>query len=867
MWRSGALVASLAAASAGCGGDPAISRAPGEPSGGRARVVGRADGRYDVFDADTLLLAGAAAEALVERDGERFTVSTRGCAGAWAERRALPDPTATEPAAALTRECTDRGVTLALSLSSLPEGDAIEVHLELANTGTAPLRVWRLTPALAGGDDGGLFLGAEVSRHRILDDGNSVVLDVEANLHLATANARQPIIDSFFEVTGRGAVLSNWNHAITDLDSGRSWVAGAGRVERAAPTFGTTADPDSPRRDAPSDRTGFAEYAADQILMFDGKELPPGGTLSAEPVLFVASAPSAHAGLERWASWVGVRSGRPLEPSAALHVPTGWNSWTGSGFTGGLGTDIDEALLDENLQVMAREFAPFGVEYFQIDDGYQVRQGEWEAHPQRFPSGLGPLVGRIEEEGLRPGFWVAAFRANADAQVVADHPDWFLLPGEGVLGAVFSVSEDERVLDLSNDAAIEWLEATIARYRTEWRTRWLKLDFAYFALTYRPRARPELTAIEAYRRGLVAVRDALGDDAFYLGIAVMGPNFGVVDGMRLTLDDGPKWEQSNPFSLAGDGGSFKSTVKTGAKRWYFHGRTWVNHHDLLFFRTSTEDPDPPVTFGEAITLASFMGVMGSIVKFGEDLRQLTPEQIQLWRKLLPPYPASARPRDVFEREYPELYDLDVRFTLAAEPDAEDTPEPWKVIGILNWGRNFDWSGDERLDLPDEARRYPIDLHEWGLDPETDYHVFEFWSQQYLGRVRGRLEREVAAHGHEVLALRRDRGVPMFLGHDRHWTQGGTDLAGERWDAAARALEIRLRTEAAPAGAAPHRVSVKVHVPGGDAPTRVEPAGVAATMDGEVLTLEWEPAAPGVTSLRVSFPHAGAQSARAPSRGP
>lgn len=852
MVRRGVTLGGLALVATACGSDPEVSRGPAGPEAGPARVVGRADGRFDVRDGETLLLAGAAAEAEVDRGGERFTVTTRDCDAPWSERRAIPDATATEPAAALVRECSTREVTLALSLFALPEGDAIEVHLEVRNDGAAPLRVWRLTPVGVSGD-GGLFLGQDVRRHRVLDDGNSVVLDVEANLHLATANARQPIVDSFFGVTGRGAILSNWNHAITDLDSGRAWVAGAGRVERAAPTFGTTADPDAPKLDGASGRTGFSEYYADQILMFDGKAVAPGATLAAEPVLLVASAANAHAALERWASWVGVRSGRPLQPSRSLHVPTGWNSWTGSSFTGGLGTDIDAQLMAENLGVMAREFAPFGVEYFQIDDGYQARQGEWAPHPTRFPDGLGPLVSEIEAKGLRPGFWIAAFRADADAQVVAEHPDWFLLPGEGVLGSIFSVSDSERVLDLSNDAAIEWLEATIGRYRREWRTRWLKLDFAYFALTYRPRARPELTAIEAYRRGLLAVREALGDDAFYLGIAVMGPNFGLVDGMRLTLDDGPKWEQTNPYSLTGDGGSFKSTVKTGAKRWYFHGRTWVNHHDLLFFRTSTEDPEPPVTFGEATTLASFMGLMGSIVKFGEDLRTLTPEQISLWRKLLPPYPASARPRDVFEREYPELYDLDVTFTLAAEPGAADAPEPWKLVGLLNWGRNLDWTGEERVELPDEARRYELELATLGLEAEADYHAFEFWTQRYLGRVRGRLVREVAAHGHEVIALRRDRGTPMFLGHDRHLSMGGTDLASERWDAAARALELALKTDAAPVGAAPHELAVRIHVPGGGAPTIVEPASVTATMEGEVLTLRWSPSSAGTTALRVVFP--------------
>jgi hypothetical protein len=42
---------------------------------------------------------------------------------------------------------------------------------------------------------------------------------------------------------------------------------------------------------------------------------------------------------------------------------------------------------------------------------------------------------------------------------------------------------------------------------------------------------------------------------------------------------------------------------------------------------------------------------------------------------------------------------------------------------------------------------------WGLDPGSAYLAHEFWSETFLGVVRGQLERTVAAHGHEVIALR------------------------------------------------------------------------------------------------------------------
>jgi alpha-galactosidase len=249
--------------------------------------------------------------------------------------------------------------------------------------------------------------------------------------------------------------------------------------------------------------------------------------------------------------------------------------------------------------------------------------------------------------------------------------------------------------------------------------RWIKLDFAYLALPYAP---PEstLTAVEAYKRALRSVREELGDDVFFLGIGLMGMNYGLADGMRLTLDNGPHWEEDDPFALIGSGRNFKATVRTGAGRYYLHNRVWINHDDLLFFRTDSSRPETPVTLEEATTFASFIGLAGSIVKFGEDLRTLTPEQIQIWRKLLPIYPATARPLDLFTRLYPERWILHIDGTSAG------STARWSVLGLLNWGRNYDYSVDGAAqEIPDAERSYEVDLGTLGLRRDRDFLAYEF----------------------------------------------------------------------------------------------------------------------------------------------
>ena len=493
---------------------------------------------------------------------------------------------------------------------------------------------------------------------------------------------------------------------------------------------------------------------------------------------------------------------------------------------------------------MAREFAPFGVDYFQIDDGYQIAEGDWEPRDDRFPSGIPALSQRIRAEGLIPGIWISGFLARVDSSLATDHPDWLQPPEGNITADLLDPGESLRALDLSNSEVISWLTDTMTRYRDDWDMGWIKLDFAYHAALFSPRADPTMTAMEAYRQGVMAVRDALGDDVFYMGIGLMGVNYGVVDAMRLTLDNGPLWEEADPFSLFGDGNNFKNGVRVAARRYFLNHRVWISHADLLFFRTDRAHPEPVVTMEEATTLASFMGLSGAIVKFGEDLRTLTPEQINVWRRLLPIYPAGARPMDLFTRHYPEQYLLPIDGTLAGSDAA------WTVIGLLNWGRNYDYDAD-RVEMADEGRTYEIDLGEWGLDPEQDYLATEFWRESFEGIVTGELEYEVPAHGHAVITLRPATGAPQFLGHNRHFTQGATDLVEEAWDDEAQTLSVSLEVDAGSEDAVPFEYRLRFYVPEGYTFLEIALPGIFEVEDS-VLTYRFTPTEPGRLDLELGF---------------
>ncbi|MCB9592206.1 MAG: alpha-galactosidase [Sandaracinaceae bacterium] len=817
------------------------------PEPGRAALVTHDDGRADLADdAGTMYLRGLWAEALYrEGDAER-TVQTSDCPGAWAALDAAwSDAPRFADGAGQVFTCeTSDGVGLTWRLWLDRAHDALLADVTVRSVAGGPERTaLRLTPLITEGAEGGVFLGTDVARHRILDNGADVVRETEAYLHYPEER-RSPLL-SAVPIESRGDIVANWNAAVADLEGGRHLIVGALAVERGLPTFGLSAR--TRPLDAITGRRGFGALYADSVLVFEGKPLHPGGSIASETVYADALARDPLVGLEAYAEAVAAFEGVTVwtRREGGRRVPNGWNSWSGGGSSGGLGTNIDEALMRENLAIMARELAPFGVDYFQIDDGYQDHSGDWGSDLERFPGGVDGFAAEIEAAGLAPGIWIQAFLVDEESDLAAAHPDWLHDPADAALGSILSPSPGLRAVDLGNDAVTGWLGDLMRRYREDWGMRWLKLDFSYLAFPYTSRANPELTSVEAYRRGLRAIHDALGPDVFFLGIGMVGMNYGIVDGMRLTLDDGPIWEEPSPLAPFGAAGTLKSSVRTGSRRYYLHGRLWISHDDLLFFRTAPDHPE--LTLDEATTFASFIAMSGSIVKLGEDLRTLTPPQIQVVRRLLPSYPTAGRPLDLFTRNYPEIWHYPIDGTLAGSSAA------WEVVGLLHWGRNYDFSVDGAPpEMADEARTYSVPLADLGLDPDADYLAQEFWTEAFLGTVRGTLTQTVAPHGHAVIALRPALDHPQLLGSNRHVTQGATDLIEETWDDATRTLTVRLQVDAGAADAIPFEYRVRIHAPDGFVLDAAGASGGAVEQDGEVVTVTFTPDAPGERALVVPF---------------
>jgi len=229
--------------------------------------------------------------------------------------------------------------------------------------------------------------------------------------------------------------------------------------------------------------------------------------------------------LARYAALLGERLGQGRVASP----PRVWCSWYS------LYTEIHEAQL---LKILADAGdLPFDV--FQIDDGWQVRIGDWEAN-EKFPHGMAYLAERIRESGRRAGLWLAPLLVVPSASLYRQHRDWLLHDEKGrLVSAGFNWGEPLYALDTTHPAVLDWLADLMRKVRA-WGYDYLKLDFLYAGALPGKRYRP-VPREAAYRQGLQVIRQALGDAYLLTCGAPILPSLGLCDGIRVGPDVAEHW--------------------------------------------------------------------------------------------------------------------------------------------------------------------------------------------------------------------------------------------------------------------------------------------------------------------------------------
>jgi len=624
----------------------------------------------------------------------------------------------------------------------------VQMEVRVAEgTELADQEITEVSPLVVESERGGaFFVGTDPASHLAADDGSDMYFDFAARVYRMGKGG-----SAFFPHKGS---VSNWNAALFDRESGAALVAGFMSFDQGV---GLVAF-DHVGKDQAED-SGRESFGRFEGFNFHSPAILPakedGVGVMRSGLFYLDFGPSSpQEGLELYAERYRIRSGKPL----VQDVPSGWNSWGGGSGSGGPGANIDESFILANLEPMQEDFAPFGMKYFLIDDGWQVEHGDWFTNPERFPphngqDGLKWLAQEIEDRGFTPGIWIAPFWIKKSAALAKEHPDWFAEVSD--LGGVM-VGPNDLIPDLTKPEVLDWVWETFHRIAKEWGFKFIKMDFSYYALFAGKLADPTKDAAQAYHNALSVIRDAIGPETFLVTVSAMGLCFDSANGSRLTLDNEPMWGDHEKQGI-------KVTLLTAAHRYYLNW-LWANHPDLLFYRDNMG-----LTLSEARTWTSMVALLGGIVKLGETYTAMHehPDWLALVRPLLPIYPVSARPLDMFVLKYPEVW--------RQRPEREG--REWVVLGLFNWGINEDvFTAKE---IPEETRTKEVSFEALGLVPGTPYLVMDAWTHECEWLEDVAISRTLPPRTEAVLIVRLRAEEPIIVATSRHLLGGAVEVENEQ----------------------------------------------------------------------------------------
>jgi len=497
----------------------------------------------------------------------------------------------------------------------------------------------------------------------------------------------------------------------------------------------------------------------------DGTRLNPGAAMETDWAVFNPILLDHRDPLDKYLEAVA----RENDVRVPAESPVGWCSWYH------FYTNVTARDVENNLQSILDGQERLPVQLVQIDDGFETQVGDWFSFNKKFPEKVAPLAQKISSEGLIPGLWLAPFIVHPDSVLIREHPDWMLRDAKG-RPAVAGLGWNKLCtgLDLTVPEALQYACDVVRTAAKEWGYPYLKLDFLYAAALPAVHHDPTLTRAQIMRRGMEALREAMGPDVTLLGCgAPLGPSLGLVDAMRIGADVSGDWAPSFNGIQAFIGKEpampcARNSIRNILTRASLHSRWWVNDPDCLLIR-----PDTHLSLDEVISLTTVIGMTGGSLLLSDDLPKLPAERMHLAEVLLPVIGERARVLDWFDAEMPALLRLDL---------LNDTGE-WHLVSHFNWQ-------EKAADLTLDPKTFDL--------PDGEYWMMDFWNKKIdcVKPGEGVTVTGVPAHGCVLAAFRRRQEGPQYLGSTLHYSMG-KEVA--EWSAEENELSFTLRLPRAAEG--------------------------------------------------------------------
>lgn len=145
------------------------------------------------------------------------------------------------------------------------------------------------------------------------------------------------------------------------------------------------------------------------------------------------------------------------------------NNWEATYF------DFDE----KKLIKLAKEAQKLGIELFVLDDGWFGKRnddttslGDWYENKKKLPNGLEGLSKKISKIGMDFGIWVEPEMVSVESELYKKHPDWAIKNSNREV----SYGRNQLILDLCNDAVIDYLFTILSDVFTRSKVKYVKWD-------------------------------------------------------------------------------------------------------------------------------------------------------------------------------------------------------------------------------------------------------------------------------------------------------------------------------------------------------------------------------------------------------
>jgi len=186
---------------------------------------------------------------------------------------------------------------------------------------------------------------------------------------------------------------------------------------------------------------------------------------------------------------------------------------------------------------------------------------------------------------------------------------------------------------------------------------------------------PGITGVERFRLGMQAIRDAIGEENYFLGCsAVFGPTIGFVDGMRTGADIHPRFDAFGERAL-GNAGNFYLKPVYDLDADYIVARSAADEDATIFADEKKSGGD--VTESEAKMWADFVSLYSNFRLNSDNLQTLRPARKEIVSTSInAPNIDETVPIDVWKHATSEL---DPNELLLSRSGNEI------YLGIFNWG--------------------------------------------------------------------------------------------------------------------------------------------------------------------------------------